>query len=81
MDAEMILKIERKPDEIVDRLFLGSLFDAERKEVLQKLGIKYILVTGRNLTMNYKRDFTYKRIDIADESNENIGKYFEDCSK
>ena len=48
-----MIESKRKPSEVLDRLFLGGLFDANRKEILQSLGIKYILIVGTNLQANF----------------------------
>ena len=79
-----MIESKRKPSEVLDRLFLGGLFDANRKEILQSLGIKYILIVGTNLQANFpnvyiisKQDFIYQSIEIDDEPHVNIDKYFE----
>jgi hypothetical protein len=45
----MVTNIERKPTKVLEKLYLGGIFDASRKDSLIKLGIKYILVVGNNM--------------------------------
>ena len=52
---------ERVPSIVIEKLYLGGLFDANRKETLQNtLGIKYILKVGRNLISNFPKVFDKK---------------------
>jgi hypothetical protein len=44
---------KRLPSTIDDKLYLGGLYDAQRKEELKELGVKYILVAGKNLIINF----------------------------
>lgn len=44
---------EQEPDQITDKLFLSGMSEAGNKEMLQRLGIKYILVAGNYLNMHF----------------------------
>jgi hypothetical protein len=50
----MIGRNNRKgPSQICEKLYLGSQLDAQNKAILKNLDIKYILVVGKNLTLNF----------------------------
>jgi hypothetical protein len=76
-----VTETKRLPSQILDNLYLGGIFDSQRKDILLSIGIKYILIVGSNMFPNFPKDFYYKRIDIADEPFEQIDKYFEDSYK
>jgi len=41
------------PNKIIENLYLGNAADSQNLEKLQKLNIKYILVAGNWLTINF----------------------------
>jgi hypothetical protein len=45
----MVTNTERKPTKVQEKLYLGGIFDASRKDSLLKIGIKYILTVGNNM--------------------------------
>jgi len=45
----MVTNIERIPTKVLEKLYLGGIFDASRIDSLLKLGIKYILIVGNNM--------------------------------
>ena len=68
-------------DKITDNLYLGNKEAQKRKKILQMLKITHILVMGEELEIYHPNDFIYKQINIPDDSNEDISKYFEECNK
>ena len=46
---------KRIPSQIEEKLWLGGVFDSQRKDILIEIGIKYILVAGTNLEMKYPK--------------------------
>lgn len=46
-------KNKETPTKIIDGLYLGNVDDSSNLEKLQKLGIKYILVAGNHLNLNF----------------------------
>ncbi len=44
-----------RPSKISEGLFLGNSEDAKNLEVLQELGIKYILIAGNNLNIHFPK--------------------------
>ena len=56
----MIGSIKKKgPSQICEKLYLGSQLDAQNKAILKNLNIKYILVVGKKLTLNFP-EVSYK---------------------
>ena len=45
----MVTNIERKPTQIQEKLYIGGIFDASRRDTLVNLGIKYILIVAKNI--------------------------------
>jgi hypothetical protein len=78
MGDSTILKATR----ILNYLYLGGISDAKNKELLKKSGIKYILNSTPQRSVdpecgcpNYfekDKDFVYKRIPIFDNKGEDI---------
>ncbi len=44
---------QETPHKIIDALFLGNSMDAQKKDHLSKINVKYILVVGNFLTANF----------------------------
>ena len=51
---------------ILNHLFLGINYDANKKHVLSKNKIKAIVVGGRGITPAFPTDFSYLLLPIAD---------------
>lgn len=66
-------------DQINDKLFLGNE-EAHRflKPLLKSLHISHILLAGSELQAFHPLEFIYKKIEIEDQNNEEIKKYFEE---
>jgi hypothetical protein len=43
------------PNKIIDKLYLGNMFDSMEKEKLIKLNIKHILVCGNELPCRFEK--------------------------
>jgi protein-tyrosine phosphatase len=71
-----VTKIKRLPDKIIDKLFLGAMFDSNQKEGLQFLGVTHILIAGNNLAAHYPNDFKYLQLPIDDSDTQGITEYF-----
>jgi len=44
-----------RPSKIIEGLFLGDSEDAKDLEILKELNIKYILIAGNCLTINFPK--------------------------
>ncbi len=73
-----VIRGHKSPSVIMDKLYLGSINQADNLAILRTYGIKYILVAGNSLPTPYPNEFTYKKLDINDNPMENIEKYFEE---
>lgn len=67
-------------NKIIDNLYLGSYYDACNLSKLQNLEITHI-VNVSNLSNCYPLNFNYFKIDIDDDSEEDINKYFTKTSR
>ncbi len=47
------IKNKETPNKIIESLYLGNAADSENKNKLIQLGIKYILVVGNYLKINF----------------------------
>jgi len=65
--------------EIIDGLWLGGEDDLIINE-LNKRNITYILNITHNIHLLQNDNIDGKQIKIKDDSNENIGQYFDECS-
>lgn len=61
--------------QISRNLYIGSLRDAENRDFLFTSGITHI-VNLSGFPNSYPEDFEYLKIDIPDEPNQNIARYF-----
>ncbi|CAG9330279.1 unnamed protein product [Blepharisma stoltei] len=68
-------------DKIDERLFLGNEAVANSLEILTEHGITHILIAAKELQPHFEGSFVYKKIDIYDQSNADIRKYFGECNQ
>ena len=59
-----------------NKLYLGGIESSFLKEELKKMGITHILMVGYFMTPLFPEDFTYENIEVNDNKNENILRYF-----
>ena len=64
---------------VLDFLYLGDLFVAVNKGVLDKIGITHILTVASGLKPSFPKDFNYKCINILDMPSSNIQQHFAKC--
>jgi len=64
------------PDNITDKVWLGSLISAKNKHYLKSKGITHILSILKESKPYHPEDFTYHCIPIEDMDGENIKSYF-----
>ena len=62
-------------DKIVDHLYLGDIRAAQDFDKLQQHGITHIVILASNLSPMFPDDFTYHKVAVQDEHNENIAKH------
>lgn len=60
------------PDKIIENLYIGSCRAAMNYSILQKLGIKKILIAAHELNPYFPESFEYVKYDINDEEGENL---------
>lgn len=65
---------------IIDNLYLGSYQDASNIEYLTTNNITHI-VNASQLSNRYPEKIIYHTIDIDDDKDANIDKYFTECSR
>jgi len=70
-----MLNIDINP--IVNYLYLGDKVCAKNLNMLEQLGIKYIVVAGEELTQHFPNKFTYLHLKIKDSPKENIQEHFD----
>ncbi len=74
---EQSLKCKYDCNEIIEnKLYLGGETSAYRKEKLKEFNITNILIVGLYLYKFFPDDFIYKQIEIRDEEDEDILRYF-----
>ena len=74
---EQSLKCKYDCNEIIEnKLYLGGETSAYRKEKLKELNVTNILIVGLYLYKFFPDDFIYKQIEIRDEEDEDILRYF-----
>ena len=74
---ELSLKAKFDANEILEnKLYLGGETSAYRKEKLKELNVTNILIVGLYLYKFFPDDFIYKQIEIRDEEDEDILRYF-----
>eukprot|EP00475_Leptophrys_vorax_P017342 TRINITY_DN24005_c0_g1_i2.p1 TRINITY_DN24005_c0_g1~~TRINITY_DN24005_c0_g1_i2.p1 ORF type:complete len:268 (+),score=7.45 TRINITY_DN24005_c0_g1_i2:344-1147(+) len=68
------------PDLIDDKLYLGNVYSASDRELLDKLGIKSIISIASNLgPPKFPESYKYTEISILDCSDVNIRTHFDRC--
>ena len=75
-DSEIL--ITELPSKITDNIFQGSYICAEYKSNLKDLGVTHILVAGILLEKHFPNSFKYLQIEMLDDENEDVFKYFND---
>ena len=68
----------KKPDLIIDKLYLGNCDASENYELLKELKISHILVAGNYLQQKFPRDFIYRQLPVNDIFTANIKQYFDE---
>jgi len=63
---------------IPQKLYLGSLFSAQNKELLMSHKITHIIMAAEPLLAKFPNDFKYMKIPAQDEENFNIAQYFQE---
>lgn len=73
-------KIPQGISKITENLYLGSVKDAQDKEMLLNLGITHIINVTNETLCHHAKDFEYLRIPVYDREEENIAEHFESSS-
>ena len=63
-------------DEIMPRLYLGSMFAAGELETLEECKVTHILTMGSDMDPKFPDKFEYKICEVDDDETSNIKKYF-----
>ncbi|XP_063937428.1 dual specificity protein phosphatase 1 isoform X1 [Daucus carota subsp. sativus] len=66
------------PCQIEEGLYLGSIGAANNKSALRSLNITHVL-TVASLKPPYPNEFKYKIVDVQDQPDVSISRYFDDC--
>ncbi len=69
------------PSKITDNIYQGGETCSENKDNLKKLGVTHILVASIVLEEHFPNDFVYLKINVIDDVNEDIFKYFDNIYK
>ncbi|KAL4459481.1 hypothetical protein ABPG74_018094 [Tetrahymena malaccensis] len=75
------MNTDHMPAKIVDFLYLGSIGAALKKDVIEKLNIKFILSAMDKSKPMFQDICTYKQIPILDSPDVDIQKYFDESSE
>ena len=70
--------MKKIPSKILDNIFQGSQVCSEYENNLKELGITHILVAGINLNKHFPDSFTYLQLEMIDDEEEDVFKYFDD---
>ena len=72
--------MQNKINQITETIYLGNVEAAYDIKLLKKLGIKKILTVMSGFDGQYpKKEFIHKEIDILDDYESNIIRYFKEC--
>lgn len=66
------------PSMIFPHLYLGNLQNSVNKTQLQQLGIGHILNAAKECKNHFKDEFTYMKISLIDDENEDVLSYFDE---
>ncbi|KAL0479191.1 protein phosphatase Slingshot [Acrasis kona] len=66
---------------VTDNLYIGSLFACDKQQVLQQLGIRYIVNATTHIQNYFPETITYHRVSIEDSEDTDIMEHFDECSK
>ncbi|KAI5006038.1 dual specificity protein phosphatase 1B-like isoform X2 [Hordeum vulgare subsp. vulgare] len=72
-------KADNTPCLVDQGLYLGSVGAALNNEALKSLNITHILVVARSLNPAFPAEFTYKKIEVLDSPDTDLGKHFSEC--
>ncbi|KAI6661582.1 Dual specificity protein phosphatase 10-like [Oopsacas minuta] len=64
------------PAKILPHLVLGNVYDADNKQVLQKLNVGYIINVSEHIPFKFEKDFKYFRVPTKDNTGANLTTYF-----
>lgn len=67
-----------KPTHIIDNIYLGSAFNAANFSQLSDLDIHVIINVTKEISIHFPDNYLYKKFELYDNDNENIGKYLND---
>ncbi|CAF3621389.1 unnamed protein product [Rotaria sp. Silwood1] len=63
--------------EILPRIFVGNILDAQNLDRLNQNGITHIVNSTPDLPLFWEKNYQYMRVDVLDLPSENIRKYFD----
>jgi hypothetical protein len=69
----------KPPSMIIEKLYLSGFMNSKRKDILQELGVRYILIVGKDLLEYFPDEFIYKRLEIRDDPKQDISIYFNEA--
>ncbi|EAR95995.2 tyrosine phosphatase (macronuclear) [Tetrahymena thermophila SB210] len=75
------MNTDHMPAKIIDYLYLGSIGAALKKDVIEKLNIKFILSAMDKSKPMFQDICTYKQLPILDSPDVDIQKYFDESSE
>ncbi|KAL4504142.1 hypothetical protein ABPG72_020980 [Tetrahymena utriculariae] len=75
------MNTDHMPAKIIDFLYLGSIGAALKKDVIEKLNIKFILSAMDKSKPMFQDICTYKQLPILDSPDVDIQKYFDESSE
>lgn len=67
------------PDQITDKIFLGSFASASNRKFLKSLGITNILAAAKEVQPLFKDDFVYLYLQIYDTGQTTLKDHFQQC--
>jgi protein-tyrosine phosphatase len=65
-----------EPNNIIDRVWLGSMIAGKNKHYLKSIGITHVLSVLNDCRPFYPDDFTYLSINLEDDDSEDIKQHF-----
>lgn len=69
------------PNKITEQIYQSGYRPSENKSVLLDIGITHILIASSVLKDYFPNDFKYLKLNVVDDNNEDMFKYFEEVYK
>lgn len=76
--VEFINRILRKPDHIIDNIYLGNAYNASNSSLLKEMNIKYIINVTKEIPNHFQyQNIQYLQINVMDRKNDSMILHFD----